>query len=316
MSYAHLSQDERYQIQHLHHDHFSARAIGKRIARAPSTVRRELRRNAAHSGYQAADAQRRSAHRRQVAGSRPRIDGSTWSIVRSLLAEKYSPEQINGCGAAKVSHERIYQYIAADRRSGGLLWTQLRCRRRRRRRCGTPRQRQRFQGRRIAQRAAHVQSRKRVGDWEGDTIVGEGNARIITLVERKTGLLRLRRVDSGEKEPTLRAIVDALYPIRQRVHTLTWDNGSEFAGHAIIDIVLEATSYFADPYSAWQRGCNENLNGLLRQYFPKGCDLGTFSEEHIQQVEDKLNQRPRKRLGFRTPQHQFDKSLNRGALRT
>ncbi len=316
MSYAHLSQDERYQIQHLHHENFSARAIGKRIARAPSTVRRELRRNANRSGYQAADAHRRSAHRRQFAGSRPRIDESTWPIVRSLLAEKFSPVQIKGCGAANVSHERIYQYIAADRRVGGTLWTQLRCRKRRRRWCGTPRQRQRFQGRRIAQRPARVQSRKRVGDWEGDTIVGEGNTRIITLVERKTGLVRLRRVDSGEKEPTLRAIVDALYPIKQRVHTLTWDNGSEFAGHAIIDIVLDATSYFADPYSAWQRGCNENLNGLLRQYFPKGCDLGTFSEQHIQQVEDKLNQRPRKRLGFRTPQHQFDKSLNRGALRT
>ncbi len=198
MSYAHLSQDERYQIQHLHHDNLSARAIGKRITRAPSTARRELRRNVRQLGYHAADAQRRSAHRRQVAGSRPRIGASTWSTVRSLLAEKYSPEQIEGCRAAKVSHERIYQYIAADRHSGGLLWMQLRCRKRRRRRCGTPRQRQRFHGRRIAQRPARVASRKRVGDWEGDTLVGQGNSRIITLVERKTGLVRLRRVESGE----------------------------------------------------------------------------------------------------------------------
>ncbi len=108
----------------------------------------------------------------------------------------------------------------------------------------------------------------------------------------------------------------ALYPIKQRVHTLTWGNGSEVAGPAIIDIVLDATSYFADPYSAWQRGCNENLNGLLRQYFPKGCDLGQFSDKEVQWIEDQINQRPRKRLRFRTPQHQFDKSLNRGALRT
>ena len=192
----------------------------------------------------------------------------------------------------------------------------MRLRKRRRRRCGTPRQRQRFRGRRIAQRPASVQSRKRVGDWEGDTIVGQGSTRIITLVERKTGLVRLRRVDSDEKEPTLRAIVDALYPIKQRVHTRTWDNGSEFAGHAIIDIVLDATSYFADPYSAWQRGCNENLNGLLRQYFPKGCDLGTFRDEEVQRIEDEINQRPRKRLGFKTPQHLFNQSLKRGALRT
>ncbi len=162
-------------------------------------------------------------------------------------------------------------------------------------RCGTPRQRQRFGGRRIAQRPAIVETRQRVGDWEGDTIVGKGAARIVTLVERKTGLVRLRRVEK---------------------HTLTWDNGSEFAEHGLIDIALDATSYFAAPYSAWQRGCNENLNGLLRQYFPKGCDLGALTPAQIQAIEDKLNQRPRKRLGFRTPQYLFDKSFKRGALQT
>lgn len=138
----------------------------------------------------------------------------------------------------------------------------------------------------------------------------------MTLVERKTGLARLRRVANGEAESTMRAILHALYPVCARVHTLTWDNGSEFAEHALIDIALGAGSYFAEPYSAWQRGCNENFNGLLRQYFPKGCDLGAFSEEDIQRIEDRLNQRPRKRLGFHTPQHQFDKSFKRGALRS
>ena len=316
MSYAHLSQDERYQIQHLHHDNFSPGAIGKRIGRAASTVRRELRRNADAQGYRAVHAHRRSVHRRQVASSRQRIDASVWPIVHAFLAKKLSPVQIIGVAAVRISHERIYQHIAADRKTGGLLWTQLRCRKRRRRRCGTPRQRQRFRGRRIVERPARVHLRTRVGDWEGDSIVGQGNTRIITLVERKTGFVRLRRVANGEAARTIEAVVDALYPIRQRVHTLTWDNGSEFAGHAIIDIILGARSYFADPYSAWQRGCNENLNGLLRQYFPKGCDLSAFSDERIQQVEDELNQRPRKRLRFRTPEHQFEKSLNRGALRT
>jgi len=138
----------------------------------------------------------------------------------------------------------------------------------------------------------------------------------MTLVERKTGLARLRGVASGEAEPTMRAIVHALYPIDRRVHTITWDNGSEFAEHALIYIALGAVSYIAEPYSAWQRGCNENLNGLLRQYFPKGCDLSAFTEQEIPRVEDKLNHRPRKRIGFRTPQHQFDKSFKRGALRS
>jgi IS30 family transposase len=138
----------------------------------------------------------------------------------------------------------------------------------------------------------------------------------VTLVERKTGLARLRRVASGEADPTMRAILHALYPVCARVHTLTWDNGSEFAEHALIDIALDATSYFAEPYSAWQRGCNENLNGLLRQHFPKGCDLAKFTQAEIQAIEDQLNQRPRKRLGFRTPQHEFDKSFKRSALRS
>lgn len=317
MSYTHLSQYERYQIQCLHRGGFTSRAIGEEIGRSSSTIRRELERNASSGPYEARQAQRQSTKRRHAASSQPRIDEAVWPIVCAGLAEDLSPEQIVGIKMVRISHERIYQYIAADRKTGGSLWTLLRCRKRRRKhRCGTPRQRQRFGGRRIAQRPALVESRARVGDWEGDTIVGKGPVRIVTLVERKTGLARLRRVETGVAEPTMRAILHALYPICSRVHTLTWDNGSEFAEHALIDIALGATSYFAEPYSAWQRGCNENLNGLLRQYFPKGCDLGAFTEEDVQRVEDKINQRPRKRLGFRSPQHQFDKSFKRGALRS
>lgn len=315
MSYSHLSQYERYQIQHLHRAGFSSRAIGEQIERSPSTICRELRRNAREPAYEARAAQRQSTQRRRAASSRLRIVEATWAVVRSLLEEDFSPEQMVGCKAVSISHERIYQYIAADRKAGGGLWLRLRCRKQRRQhRCGTPRQR--FRGRRIAQRPAIVDARLRVGDWEGDTIVGKGVARIVTLVDRKTGFARLRRVASGEAEPTMRAILHALYPIGQRVHTLTWDNGSEFAQHALIDIALDSKSYFADPFSAWQRGCNENLNGLLRQYFPKGCDLGTFTDQDIQTIEDKINRRPRKRLRFQTPQHQFEKSFKRGALQS
>lgn len=317
MSYTHLSQDERYQIQHLHRGGFSSIQIGEQIQRSPSTVRRELHRNGEVDGYTARSAQRQSVLRRHAASSQPRIDEGVWIGVETRLAEDWSPEQIAGHGESAVSHERIYQYVAADRQRGGGLWKYLRCRKkRRRRRCGTPRERQRFGGRRIAQRPVIVNSRQRVGDWEGDTIVGEGAVRIVTLVERKTGLVRLRRVESGAADPTMRAVVHALYPVCARVRTLTWDNGSEFAEHDLIDIALEAVSYFADPYSAWQRGCNENINGLLRQYFPKGCDLGNFTPAQIQAVEDKLNQRPRKRLRYQTPQQKFDKSFKRGALRS
>lgn len=317
MSYTHLSQRERYQIQALHRAEFSSREIGELMQRDGSTVGRELRRNTSTDGYEARQAHQHSTQRRYAASTLPHIDGATWKAVEAFLVEDLSPEQIAGLAQITISHERIYQHIAADRQRGGTLWTHLRCRKRRRHhRCGTPKLRQRFRGRRIDERPAIVDSRQRVGDWEGDTIVGQGSVRIMTLVERKSGLLRMRRVVSGEARPTLRAIVHALHPLRARVHTLTWDNGSEFAEHALIDIALEAKSYFANPYSSWQRGSNENMNGLLRQYFPKRCDLGAYSEEDIQRIEDKLNRRPRKRLGFRTPQQVFDVSFNRAALRS
>ncbi|MGH8335922.1 MAG: IS30 family transposase [Gammaproteobacteria bacterium] len=317
MSYTHLSQDERYQIQHLRAGGFSLREIGAELERAATTIGRELRRNPGDGGrYQARVAQRQSAKRRHAASAQARIHPDRWAAVEArLMAEQWSPVQI--ASEASISHERIYQHIAADRQSGGKLWRHLRCRKQRRRhRCGTPRQRQRFRGRRIAERPAIVEDRKRVGDWEGDTIVGKGLSRVVTLVERNSGLLRMRRVPNGEADTVMRAIVAALHPLEARVHTLTWDNGSEFAEHALIDIALNAKSYFAEPYSSWQRGTNENTNGLVRQYLPKRCDLGAYSDTEIQAIEDKLNQRPRKRLGFRTPQQVFDASFNRGALRS
>jgi IS30 family transposase len=127
----------------------------------------------------------------------------------------------------------------------------------------------------------------------------------VTLVERTSRLLRIRRVPSGEADPTMRAIVHSLYPLRTHVHTLTWDNGSEFAQHALIDIVLDADSYFADPYSSWQRGTNENTNGLLRQYLPKGTDLSVYSQEQLDDIAWLLNTRPRKSLGWKAPAELF-----------
>ncbi len=146
--------------------------------------------------------------------------------------------------------------------------------------------------------------------------MGKGLVRVVTLVDRKSGLLRMRRVSNGEAAMVMRAIIHALHPLQARVHTLTWDNGCEFADHAVIGIALRARSYVADLYSSWQRGTNENTNGLIRRYLPKRCDLGAYSDAQIQSIEDKLNQRPRKRLGFRTAQHVFDISFNRGALRS
>jgi IS30 family transposase len=246
MSYTHLSQDERYQIQHLCGGGFSAREIGAQLERAATTISRELRRNQGDADkYHAHAARRQSAKRRHATSAQARILPEQWVAVEArLMAEQWSPVQI--ASAASISHERIYQHIAADRQRGGKLWLHLRCRKQRRRhRCGTPRQRQRFHGRRIAERPAIVESLKRAGDGERDTIVGNGLARVVTLVDRKSGLLQMRRVPNGEADTVMRAIVHALQPLQARVHTLTWDNGSEFAEHALVDIALHARSYFA-----------------------------------------------------------------------
>lgn len=296
MSYAHLSQAERYQIRCLHKGGWALAGIAAELQRAASTICRELRRNASPEGaYSERYAQRQAAR----------------------LREDWSPEQIAGKGEVTISVERIYQYIAADRQRGGTLWQHLRRRKRlRRHRCGTPRERQRFGGRRIEARPAIVDRRDRVGDWEGATIVGKGPARIVTLVDRKSGWARLRKVADGTATAVAAAVLTVLHPVRARVHTLTWDNGSEFAEHRLMDVALDAASYFARPYSAWERGCNENLNGLVRQYLPKGCDISQFTDAQIQQIEDKLNRRPRKRLGYRTPEQVFELSFNRVALRS
>ena len=317
MNYTHLSQHERYQIQRLHSATVPISWIADLLGRSQSTVSREIRRNGGNGKYQAKQAHMQSVQRRHKASAVPRISVSDWRCVEERLREGWSPEQIAGSAEVEVSHERIYQHIARDRKHDGDLWRCLRRRRKQRRnRCGKPRDRQRFGGRRITQRARIVETRQRIGDWEGDTIVGKGKTRIVTLVERKSGVLRMRRVDSGSAASTRLAILKALLPIRERVHTLTWDNGSEFADHELIDGALNATSYFADPYSAWQRGTNENTNGLLRQYFPKGCNLANFSEAEIQRIENKINRRPRKRLGFKTPERIFNRSLNRVALQS
>lgn len=318
MSYTHLSQDERYQIQCLRRGGFRLEYIGAQLQRSISTISRELRRNPASAGgYDSKQAQRKAVQRRHLASARPRIDAVAWAKVEARLREDWSPEQIAGAGDVTVSHERIYQHIANDRQRGGTLWQHLRRRKRRRRhRCGTPRERQRFGGRRIHERPAIVEQRGRVGDFEGDTIVGKGTARIVTLVDRKSGWVRLRKVPDGTATAVAHAVLSVLHPVRARVHTLTWDNGSEFAEHRLVDIALEAESYFAMPYSSWQRGCNENLNGLVRQYIPKGCDISQFTDAQIQQIEDKLNRRPRKRLSYQTPEHVFQLSFKRVALRS
>ena len=208
-----------------------------------------------------------------------------------------------------MSHETIYRHVYADKAMGGDLYKSLRCQRKRRKRYAGGRDRRgKILGRRpICERPRHVEEHRQIGHWEGDTLIGKRHKHaIVSLVERKSGYAVLAKVEKKTADLVSAAIIKRLKPISNRVQTLTYDNGKEFAGkefadHGAIDRALGSTTYFADPYSSWQRGSNENLNGLIRQYIPKARPLSTVTDAELAKVERLLNTRPRKRLGYKTP---------------
>ena len=168
----------------------------------------------------------------------------------------------------------------------------------------------------LSEHPAHIEARKQVGRWEGDTVIGANHKQaIVTVVERKSGYAVIAKVENKTADLVGAAIVDRLKPFGEKVKTLTFDNGKEFCGHGKIDEALGSTSYFARPFASWERGSNENFNGLLRQYVPKKRSMESITDEEIKMIENRLNNRPRKRLGFRTPAEVFHQSLRRVALR-
>lgn len=312
MVYAQLTREQRYQIYILskagHRQNFIAREIGVH----PSTISRELQRGRGQRGYRPKQADELAATRKQKR-YRARIQAATWTWIESLLRQDWSPEQIAGWLAKEqqgsVSHERIYQYIYADKASGGTLFQHLRCRKKRRKRYGSYDRRGRMPDcRSIEQRPQIVEQRKRVGDWEADTIIGHNHQQaILSLVERKSKLCLLKKVERNTAELVGQAIEELLRPLAAKVKTITSDNGREFANHRSVEKNLKASFYFAHPFAAWERGTNENTNGLVRQYFPKGSDFSKITEEDIQRAMTRLNNRPRKKLSYRTPQRVFFK---------
>jgi IS30 family transposase len=312
MSYTQLTREQRYQIYALKKAGHSQTQTAALVGVHKSTVSRELRRNRGRRSYRPALAHE-LAEARQRAASRPRISAQTWAVVESLLRRDWSPEQVAGRlrleGRPTASHERIYRYIYADKRAGGTLHLHLRCRRQRRKRYGKHSRRGQIAGRvGIEQRPRIVGTKRRVGDWEADTIVGRrGRGAILSLVERKSKLVRLCWVERKGAEEVARASLAALGPLAERVLTITSDNGGEFAHHARIAAGLGARFYFARPHASWERGINENTNGLLRQYFPKRADFAEITEAEVERVMGRLNERPRKTLGYRTPNEVFHK---------
>jgi IS30 family transposase len=285
---------------------------------------RELQRNTSRRGYRPQYAHRKAVGRRREK-AKPRITEQTWTEVEEKLTnEQWSPEQINGKrkldGKQTVSHEWIYQRVYRDKESGGSLYTNLRCQKKRRKRYGTYSKRGGLVNQvSIEERPEIVDEKTRLGDWEVDTIIGKNHqGAIVTLTERKSKLLKIERIDNKTGELTGDAIIEKLNDLI--VHTITSDNGKEFSDHERIARILETDFYFCHPYASWERGLNENTNGLIRQYFRKKTEFAKISREELQEVEDKLNNRPRKTLGYLTPLEVYSKEstkqLTRVALTT
>ena len=315
--YRQLTQEERYQISALRELGYSNSKIAERLGRSASTINREIRRNGGAKGYDASNAQRASDQRRRSAKKYHKRLPTLVEWVESLIRQDWSPEQVAGfarkLGRPLVSHEWIYRHIERDKARDGDLYLHLRHKKKRyRKRYGGKDNRGRIVNRvGIEHRPAVVDRRNRLGDWEGDTIVGKGRSALVTIVERKTGQTMIRKVTRATAKLTAEAIIDALCPFPELVKTITLDNGKEFAAHEQFAEALACKVYFARPYHSWERGTNENTNGLIRQYFPKGTDFDSVTNEEIEVVERKLNERPRKRLGYEAPVTLFGRAAER-----
>lgn len=304
MNYTHLSLGERYQIYALIGAEHSINFIARALNRSPSTILREIRRNKSLRGYRVNNAHKKACARRS--NNALSIIADVWDWVTDKLKENWSPQQIAGVHGG-LSHMSIYRYIWTNKRKGGRLWQCLRRKAKPYRQRLTAETRGRINDRvSIHERPSIVDARTRIGDWEADTIIGQHHKQaIVTLVERKTGLLKMKRVDNKTAQQVSEAMIELLKPVRLQVKTITSDNGKEFAQHKKVKQKLFSSFFFTDAYASWQRGTNENTNGLIREYLPKGCDFRQVSDDEMQDIENKLNNRPRKRLGFKTPMQAF-----------
>ncbi|SDQ74844.1 IS30 family transposase [Pseudovibrio sp. Tun.PSC04-5.I4] len=309
-SYHRLTEGQRNQVYALKKAGLTQRTIADQIGVDKSTICRELQRNKGLRGYRPKQAHR-LACLRQSQIPRTRILDRMWTGIEKMIREDWSPEQISGHlkdnDEPSVSPEWIYQRIYADKRRGGDLHSRLRCQKKRRKRYGSIERRGQIKNRvSIEKRPEIVDLRSRIGDWEADTVIGkQGHSVLVTLVERKTRF----SVAIKAANKTARAVTDVicanLKPYQDRVLTLTYDNGREFAYHEEIARELTAEGFFAHPYHSWERGLNENTNGLIRQYIPKGKDIDDLNDAEVAQIMEKINSRPRKCLGFKTPNQLF-----------
>jgi len=313
MTYSQVTLEERYHIQALRRAGLSKTAIARRTGRDRSTIGRELQRNAGwHQLYEADRAQAKADARRSVSRRNRRIAPRQWRDITRLLEAEWSPAQIAGRlrreGLLRICHSTIYNYVWLDRVTGGGLYRFLRHGGKRRARYGSrAASTGRIRGRSIDTRPAHIDRRRRLGHWEIDTMAGPGSAGVITLVERKTGFVVIGKVRSRTAADAATRTLALIRAHRRQMRTITADNGAEFADHRRIERLTGVRFYFTHPYHAWERGTNENTNGLIRQYWPKGQDFTHLTQYECNAVAHRLNTRPRRRLAWRSPEECYAK---------
>lgn len=308
MFYGTLTRDIRSQIYALKTSGMSLRGIAKIVGRDASTISREIKRNTGGKGYRYKQADEKAIERRHKASSQnKKLTLELMGYIEEKLREKWSPEQISGRlkleRGTSISHETIYQYVWANKRSGGDLYKHLRhSGKKYNKRSAVSAGRGCIPNRvDISERPEVVEQKARLGDWEGDTIIGaKHQGAIVSYVDRCSKFTVLKKVANKTAELIVQATREKLGQ-GLPVLTITYDNGKEFSAHADIAQALKAQCYFAKPYHSWERGLNEHTNGLVRQYFPKKADFNTVTDSDVQLVALAINNRPRKVLNYRTP---------------
>jgi transposase, IS30 family len=312
-----ITSQQRYQLEVLLRTGTPVKKIAELLDTHRSSIYREIKRNKSKRLYVAQKAHEIAQERKERFSRRRKLTYMVEKFVRKkIIEEQWSPKQIIGYAKANnilcVSHERIYQLIRNDKKDGGNLWKYTRHKLKHRRRPVTGKQVTVKNKTSIDDRPSVVDTRERCGDWEIDTIIGgDQKGAILTITERKTGFLLMEKLKQGKQAKHLAKVaVRLLLAYKKNVHTITSDNGTEFAEHQIIARKLNANFYFAHPYSSWERGLNENTNGLIRQYIPKGSNFDLYDDEFIRIVQNKINRRPREKLKFKYPSQVFYQALS------
>jgi IS30 family transposase len=311
--YHQLTSGERYELRALRRQGCSNAEIARALGRHRSTIGREIARNSRKDGgYRPYTADEMSRARRRRSRRNRRFTGPDWALVVARLQEEWSPEQISGrlalSGELRISHETIYRYVWDERRHGGALYLHLRgARKKRRKRYGRYDSRGRLAGKRmISERPPGAENRSRVGHLEGDTVLGTDKHALLTLVDRKTGYVLIGKLRARTVEATNRRAIDLINNAARRTRSVTVDNGTEFHGYKAIEAATAAEFFFATPHHSWERGTSENTNGLIRQYAPKRTNLAHLTQNDCDSIARRLNNRPRKRLAYRTPTERYE----------